>query len=360
MARLSRIVRLRHGQGSARGAQAPRAVFCAALLLSIGAASAQPVADLGLWAALATDSTVQVVEAVADSVDLEPLATVAQDEPAAVIGPVAVPIVPASAADPDTTQNLRRLPLDLTVFGYYRFFGYGRNITEPYPNLAPFERAYGVGDGYREPMLSLTVAGRPNGRSSFGTELFIFNPYDGAEDFSANTISLNLGVNFYGNFRTEAGNYGIRAGGIHWYALSPFTIGVNQTLDRYSIFDRTPWEAVAGTAKYDNYFLTGQAAPGEERFAFQAFQGLILNGAQLPGGLGFDAFWGKTQPNGGLPNARTDGHRDGPRRGRRADLRGLLGRRARPPQLHHWRSHPEDVRPQPGRAELDLQLPYPR
>ena len=210
------------------------------------------------------------------------------------------------AAPADTTDEVRERPLPLTVFGYYRLLLYGRNITDPYPNLAPFERTYGVGDGYREPMLSVNVLGRPNGRSSFGTELFVFSPYDGTEEAEeVNTISLNLGVNLYGSFRTEAGVYGVRAGGIHWYNLSPFTIGVYQPLDRYSVFERTPWEGVSGTAKYQNYFETGKANPGDERFDFQAFQGLIVNGAQLPGDVGFDLFWGKTQPNGGLPNAET-------------------------------------------------------
>ena len=153
----------------------------------------------------------------------------------------------------------------------------------------------------------------------------MFTPYDGTGDVETNTISLNLGINFYGNFRTEAGNFGVRAGGIHWYNLSPFTIGVYQPLERYSIFDRTPWEGVTGTAKYDSYFLTGQANPGDERFAYQAFQGLILNGQELPGGLGFDAFWGKTQPNGGLPNAATDPNGTVPGEGDVPDYSGFAG-----------------------------------
>jgi len=208
--------------------------------------------------------------------------------------------------DPDTTEALRERPQPLTIFGYYRLFLYSRNMTEPYPNLEPFERVYGVGDGYREPMLSLNVLGRPSGKASFGTELFVFAPYDGASASESNTLSLNLGINFYGNFRTEAGNFGVRAGGIHWYNLSPFTIGVYQVLDRYSIFDRTPWEGVTGTTKYDTYFETGETNPGDQRWNFQAFQGIILDGRELPGGIGFDAFWGKTQPNGGLPGAVTD------------------------------------------------------
>ena len=232
----------------------------------------------------------------------EPLSAV--PDTARVFRPALGPAPPPVAAD--TTDELRERSVSLSVFGYYRLFLYGRNITEPYPNLAPFERAYGVGDGYREPMLSVNVLGRPNGRSSFGTELFVFTPYDGTEDVENNTISVNLGVNLYGSFRTEAGTFGVRAGGIHWYNLSPFTIGVYQPLDRYSIFDRTPWEGVTGTTKYESYFQTGEVSLDDERFDFQAFQGLILNGAQLPGDVAFDLFWGKTQPNGGLPNAATD------------------------------------------------------
>ncbi|MEM6287322.1 MAG: hypothetical protein AAF845_09200 [Bacteroidota bacterium] len=220
--------------------------------------------------------------------------------------PEALATLPLVAAPDTTDEELRERPLPLTVFGYYRLFMYGRNMTTPYPNLEPFERAYGVGDGYREPMLSLNVLGRPNGRSSFGTELFIFTPYEGLETTETNTVSLNLGVNFYGTFRTEAGTFGVRAGGIHWYNLSPFTIGVYQVLDRFSVFDRTPWEGVNGTAKYESYFETGQANPGDARWDFQAFQGLILDGGGLPGDIDASVFWGKTQPNGGLPNALTD------------------------------------------------------
>ena len=208
-----------------------------------------------------------------------------------------------------TTLNrflkLRKKDQPITVFGYFRMFGYGRNMTTPYPNLAPFEKAYGIGDGYREPTMSLNLIARPNGKSSFGTELFFLNPYlgTGPED---NVFQTNLGLNFYGNFRSEIGSFGVRAGGIHWYNLSPFTIGVYQVLDRFSIFDRTPWEGVTNTSKYDNYYSSGSINVGDQRWNFQPFQGIILNGGKLPGNLNFDLFWGKTQPNGGLPNAVLD------------------------------------------------------
>jgi hypothetical protein len=212
--------------------------------------------------------------------------------------------MPEGYLTPRGDSVLRKVPLKkLTLTGYYRFFGYGRNMTEPYPNLAPYERSAGVGDGYREPMLSLMAIARPNGKSSFMTELYFFTPYDGTID--GNVFTMNLGLNFYGNFRTNFGKFGIRAGGIHWYSMSPFTMGIFQVFDRFSIFDRTPWEAVNGTTKYDNYYNTG-AVSQDQRWNNRAFQGLIVEGGSLPGNLSFAFLFGKTQVNGGLLNAESD------------------------------------------------------
>jgi len=198
-------------------------------------------------------------------------------------------------------RKLKERGQKITAFGYYRLFLYGRNMQEPYPGLEPFDKAFGVGDGYREPMLSFNVLARPNSKSSFGTELFFFTPYDGS--IEGNVFSTNLGLNFYGNFRTQHGNFGVRAGGIHWYNLTPFTIGVFQILDRFSIYDRTPWEGVTNTTKYEDFYALGENNVGDLRWNNQAFQGIILNGAKLPGDIGFDLFWGKTQFNGGLLGA---------------------------------------------------------
>ena len=195
-------------------------------------------------------------------------------------------------------KKLRERPQKLTAFGYYRLFVYQRNITAPYPGLGSFDNILSVGDGYREPMLSMSVIARPSGKASFGTELYMFTPYDGSID--GNVFSTNLGLNFYGNFRTQHGNFGVRAGGIHWYNLSPFTMGVFQILDRFTIFDRTPWEGVSNMGKYDSYYNSGLTSAGDLRWNNQAFQGIILNGGNLPGDWAVDVFWGKTQPNGGL------------------------------------------------------------
>ncbi|MEM7656991.1 MAG: hypothetical protein AAF399_12735 [Bacteroidota bacterium] len=212
--------------------------------------------------------------------------------------------LPDGYLSPSGDSVIREVPLKkLNVNGYYRFFGYGRTMTDPYPNLAPFESAYGVGDGYREPMLSLMVSGRPNGRSSFATELFMLTPYDGTID--GNVFTMNLGLNFYGNFRTDYGKFGVRAGGIHWYAMSSFTMGLFQVVDGFSNFDRTPWEGVTGLDKYDSYYQTGSISR-DLRWNNRAFQGVILEGGELPGNVSFAFLFGKAQANGGLINAVTD------------------------------------------------------
>jgi len=212
--------------------------------------------------------------------------------------------LPDGYLSPSGDSVLRPVPLKkLSVTGYYRFFGYGRTMTEPYPNLAPFESAYGVGDGYREPMLSMMVSGRPNGKSAFATELFFFTPYDGTID--GNVFTMNLGINFYGNFRTKFGRFGVRAGGIHWYAMSPFTMGLFQVVDAFSNFDRTPWEGVTNEGKYDSYFETG-AISRDTRWNNRAFQGLIVEGGALPGNMSFAFLFGKAQVNGGLVGGNTD------------------------------------------------------
>jgi hypothetical protein len=71
-------------------------------------------------------------------------------------------------------QKLRKRDQKITVFGYNRLFLYGRDMIKPYPGLNPYERTYSVGDGYREPMLSMTVLARPNVKEILEFELEVF------------------------------------------------------------------------------------------------------------------------------------------------------------------------------------------
>ena len=266
--------------------------------------------------------------------------------------------------DADTTGTLRERPQPLTVFGYYRLFLYDREHHRPVPE--PRALRAGVRRGRRVSRAD-ALAQRP-GTPQRAVELRhravrlhpVRRHRGDREQHASRSTSASTSTATSG---PRSGTFGVRAGGIHWYNLSPFTIGVYQVLDRFTIFDRTPWEGVNGTAKYDSYFETGQANPGDQRWNYQAFQGLILDGRQLPGGIGFDAFWGKTQPNGGLPGAVTDPSETVAGEGEAGDVPTLprLQRRGpRAAQLHHRRAAAEGVRRQPRRLQRDLQLPRAR
>jgi hypothetical protein len=132
----------------------------------------------------------------------------------------------------------------------------------------------------------------------------------GAGQFE-NVKGLNLGVSLYGNFSTSVGNFNVRTGGINWYTLSPFTFQANKGYNRYSLFERNPWDPA--TAKVDSRysdFYTSGAINQDQRWGNQAFQGFIIEGVQLPKNFSFTGMYGKTQLDGGfspIPNASFGG-----------------------------------------------------
>jgi hypothetical protein len=195
--------------------------------------------------------------------------------------------------NPDLKRPLR----NLSFSGYYRFLGFHRYMSDPYSVLAPKPRTIAVGDGYREPLLLLNVVGTPVGGATFGTDILLYSPFNGGT--AGNTISLNLGVNFYTSIKTNQGNFDVHLGGINWYRQSPLTVWAADAFQRYSIFTRVPWEpASAVDLRYRTYFNQG-AVNQDERFGQRALQGIKLYGTQLPLGFNLSGFAGKMQSNTG-------------------------------------------------------------
>ena len=91
-----------------------------------------------------------------------------------------------SLGDPRLKAPLR----NLNFSGYYRFYGFHRYMSQPYSVLEPKPQTISVGDGYREPLMLLTITGTPVSGATFGTDLFLYAPYLGST--AGNTISLNL------------------------------------------------------------------------------------------------------------------------------------------------------------------------
>ncbi len=193
--------------------------------------------------------------------------------------------------------RLKKPLRNINFSGYYRFYGFHRYMSTPYSVLEPKPRTISVGDGYREPLMLLTITGTPISGATFGTDIFLYSPYVGST--AGNTISLNLGVNFYTSIKTKSGNFDVHLGGINWYRQSPLTVWSADAFQRYSIFTRNPWEPANTVESRYKFYMDQGAVNQDERFGQRAFQGIKLYGTQLPLGFSLSGFAGKMQNNTG-------------------------------------------------------------
>lgn len=194
------------------------------------------------------------------------------------------------------------------VGGYYRFMSNYRTMNNSYSNIAANKNNLFIGDDSQIPQLSLNIKGYANANTSFGSDLFLWTPMTGAGE-KENVKGLNLGVNLHGNFSTDYGNYTVTTGGINWFALSPFTFQTSRGNNRYSLFDRNPWDPNTSKidGRYSDFYGSG-AINQDQRWGNQAFHGLIVEGAQLPLDFSLSGMYGRTQFDGGFsPKANTSG-----------------------------------------------------
>ncbi len=199
---------------------------------------------------------------------------------------------------------------NLQISGYYRFIANYRHLNTSYSHLESNKNNIFVGDDGQIPQLMLNITGNTSSNTSFGTDLFLWTPLTGAGEVE-NVKGLNLGVSLYGNFSTKIGNFGVKTGGINWYALSPFTFQTNKGHNRYSVFERNPWDPTTSKieGRYDDFYAIGEINQ-DQRWGNQAFQGLIVEATQLPNRFSFTTMIGKTQFDGGysaLPNTSYGG-----------------------------------------------------
>lgn len=229
--------------------------------------------------------------------------------------------VRAAVANPDLPENdtiarwsLGNFPKQaqqtfeqLSVSGYYRFVTNYRHFAKDqngnvlaYPHLQNTPNNIFVGDDSQIPQLSMNISGSLGKRTSFGTDLFMWTPMTGQGEIE-NVKGLNLGISLYGSYSSDIGDFNVRTGGINWYALTPFTFQTNKGYDRYSIFERNPWDPNTRfiDSRYATFYNVG-AINQDERWGQQAFQGIILEGNRLPNDFSGVIMYGKTQLNGGL------------------------------------------------------------
>lgn len=198
---------------------------------------------------------------------------------------------------------------NISVSGYYRFLACYSTMAKQYPEMGKVNNRLFLGDDSNLPQLSLTIGVTPTKNTSISTDLYLWTPLTGSEkDY---VKGLLLGMNLYGSHSTEYGTFGVKTGGIHWVKLSPLTFASNTGYNRYSIFERNPWDPNTKKSfeRYETFYKNG-ALTQDVRWGQQSFQGVIVDGVDLPQDFSFIAMHGKSQLNGGtslIPNTLTGG-----------------------------------------------------
>jgi hypothetical protein len=199
----------------------------------------------------------------------------------------------------------------LTVGGYYRGYFYNRSMDHMYGTPTQpvgAKKTIGVGDGYYDPMLFLYIGGNATQNTSFGTEVIVANPFDmyhGPGYSTPGKVNPYFTAVLRGSFATKKGTLSVIAGGIEWMRLTPFTFGANVGFNRYSIFERRPWDPVDNIkTRYASYYYSGNINQ-DSRWGTQAFKGFMLQGYVNAIKTNIDVFYGKTGPNGGIDREHT-------------------------------------------------------
>ncbi len=218
-------------------------------------------------------------------------------------------VVSSSAQNNSATEENSSVLKTLTVSGYYRFLGCYTSMNQQYAEFGEVKNKLFLGDDSNIPQLLMNIGGMVGKNTTFSTDLYLWTPLSGSTTDYAK--GLNLGVNLSGTHSTEFGLFSIKTGGIHWHSLSPLTFAANTGYNRYSLFERNPWDPNTKKImdRYDMYFQNG-AMNQDVRWGQQAFQGFIFDGTKLPHDFSFSLMYGKSQFNGGalpLPNLMNGG-----------------------------------------------------
>ena len=189
----------------------------------------------------------------------------------------------------------------LTVGGYYRGLFLSRKMTHPYGTFG-VNKVMSVGEGQYDPMILMYVGGNPTPATSFGTELIVLNPFTAypGPGLGFGEVTPYFNMVLRGGINTKHANFFIMAGGIEWLRLTPFTFGTNTAFNRYSVFERRPWDPVGNIKnRYASYYYSGTINQ-DARFGTRGFKGFIINTFIPKINTNVDVFYGKTQNTAGI------------------------------------------------------------
>ena len=194
-------------------------------------------------------------------------------------------------------KNIKSNTSSIFFAGSYRFLGFVRNQKKVFPNNSGKTTAILSGDNFREPMLLLKLKGLTKDNISFGADFMLNSPYKGPENVNSQ-LTLELGLNLRTSFSTSFGKFNLSSGGVNWYRQSRLTVWGNRSFNRESIYHRRPQTRLTNTPqiRYENYYNNGLIDEGV-RYGNRAFQGIFINGQNLPKGFSLKGVIGKTPFN---------------------------------------------------------------
>ena len=227
-----------------------------------------------------------------------------------------------------TPKEFQKPKGSLQINGFYRFFATYTRQMMPYtlssaPGDTVLPRSLFIGDDAQLPNLLLNVSGQFPGGSSWGFDVRMFQFLNGSISPSygrqvpdslrpdiqyplgsvplGGNLGAMLGMNLYGNFKTKYGSWNTTVGGIQWLAISDLTFASWKGYNRFMLFERNPWDPMGSNVanRYKQYYDQG-SIDQDARWGNRAFQGVVVNGSQLPGNLSCTLMAGKTEQNGGF------------------------------------------------------------
>ena len=183
----------------------------------------------------------------------------------------------------------------LEVDGYYRFFGFHRNVHNLYGSTG-LPSVFQANDDFNSPSVNLNLKLTTSSKSKLNIQLFFFDPLNSINE---NKNEFRLGrksVSIGGGLNTDIGNFDINFGGISYLRISDLSLSSPKQV-RNTLFDRNAWTYVwAPTVQYRNYHLLSEYKR-DENFGKRDVNGLIINGKKLSNGFSFMFFNGRTPFN---------------------------------------------------------------
>ena len=216
----------------------------------------------------------------------------------------------------------------LQISGYYRFYATYQRQLDPYilntvTKDTALPRNIFIGDDSQLPNLLLNISGKTSDKTTWGFDLMMFQFLQGNIGTSygkqipdslrpsiqspllgtrlGSSLGMNLGMNLHGNFKTSIGDLSVHVGGIQWVALSDLTMASFKGYNRFMLYERNPWDPTGKSlsGRYDQYFEQG-SIDQDTRWGNRAFEGVVLQGKDMPGKTSFLLMAGKTELNGGF------------------------------------------------------------